>query len=83
MFEQSLLEAAMLVILFSGLPLLAGVVAGLLCAIAQTATQIQEQTITYVVKFSAITGSLAFLGGWAIRELCAFLQSVLTAIAFI
>jgi flagellar biosynthetic protein FliQ len=44
--------------------LLTALVIGLVVAILQSATQIQEQTLTFVPKVIAILLVLALLGGW-------------------
>jgi flagellar biosynthetic protein FliQ len=42
---------------------------GLIVAILQSATQIQEQTLTFVPKLIAILVVLAVLGGWMFTRL--------------
>jgi len=44
--------------------LLAALVVGLIIAIFQATTSIQEQTLTFVPKILTILGMLALLGGW-------------------
>ena len=44
--------------------LLSALVVGLVVAILQATTSIQEQTLTFVPKIFAILLMLAFLGGW-------------------
>ena len=44
--------------------LLAALVVGLIVAIFQATTSIQEQTLTFVPKILTILGMLALLGGW-------------------
>ena len=46
LFQESLL----VILVLSGLPLLACALTGLIISFLQAATQIQEQTITYLVK---------------------------------
>ena len=58
MFEVYLKEAFLMVLLCSAIPLLCSSAVGLLLSVFQTATQIQEQTITYLGKF--LTISLVF-----------------------
>lgn len=47
-------DALWLVLILSAPPIVAASVVGLLIAVVQAATQIQEQTIQYTVKFFAI-----------------------------
>jgi len=60
-------EALWLVLVLSAPPILAAAIAGLLVAFLQAATQIQEQTFPYAVKFVvvvvALLGTAAMLGG--------------------
>jgi flagellar biosynthetic protein FliQ len=44
--------------------LISALVVGLVVAILQATTSIQEQTLTFVPKVFAILLMLAFLGGW-------------------
>jgi type III secretion protein S len=60
-------DALWLVLVLSAPPIIVAAVAGLIVAIVQAATQIQEQTLQYTVKFFAIVMTLfvtsALLGG--------------------
>lgn len=60
-------EALWLVLLLSGPPVVVASLVGLVVAIVQAATQLQEQTLQYTVKFVAIAITLfatgAFLAG--------------------
>jgi type III secretion HrpO family protein len=60
-------EALWLVLVLSAPPIIAAALAGLLVAFMQAATQIQEQTFPYAVKFVvvviALLGTAAMLGG--------------------
>ena len=64
-------QALWLVLILSGPPILAASVVGLLVAILQSATQLQEQTVQYTAKFFAIVTTLfvtaALLGGTLYR----------------
>ncbi|MDR3312765.1 MAG: flagellar biosynthetic protein FliQ [Spirochaetaceae bacterium] len=48
---------------------LAALAVGLVVAIIQAATSIQEQTLTFVPKFFVILGMLAMLGAWMFTAL--------------
>ncbi len=55
------------------MPLLgAGMVVGLIISVFQTATQIQEQTITFAPKVTALILVLMFGGPWLIQRLMHF-----------
>ena len=49
--------------------LLAALIVGLIVAIFQATTSIQEQTLTFLPKMITIFSMLALLGGWMFAEL--------------
>ena len=65
-----IVREALLVVLKVGLPvLLASMVIGLVIAVFQAATQIHEQTLTFVPKLIIIVIALLLLGPWMAKEL--------------
>ena len=69
----SLLRESILQILFMAAPLLiTALVVGLVIAILQATTSIQEQTLTFVPKVFAILLVLGLLGGWMFSSLADF-----------
>lgn len=78
----SLLRNGVLEILVLASPVLgAALVVGLIVAIFQAVTSIQEQTLTFVPKIFAILVVLALLGGWmftSIREYTVTLFSMIS-----
>ncbi|GHV85639.1 flagellar biosynthetic protein FliQ [Spirochaetia bacterium] len=76
---MSLGEAVMLlqggiwqVILLAAPLLISALVVGLVVAIFQATTSIQEQTLTFVPKVLAILLILGFLGGWMFSSLAEY-----------
>ena len=66
----ALLREGILEVLFLASPLLiTALVVGLVVAILQATTSIQEQTLTFVPKVIAILLILGFLGGWMFTSL--------------
>ncbi|MDR0761279.1 MAG: flagellar biosynthesis protein FliQ [Treponema sp.] len=66
----SLLREGILEVLLLAAPLLiSALVVGLVVAIFQATTSIQEQTLTFVPKVVAILLVLGFLGGWMFSSL--------------
>ncbi|WP_089862111.1 flagellar biosynthesis protein FliQ [Halanaerobium salsuginis] len=55
----------------------AGLITGLLVAIFQATTQIQEQTLAFVPKIFAVLGAIAFFGPWIMTTLVEFVQRLL------
>lgn len=82
-FEIVLERAFWLVVLCSGIPLSLSAVAGLLISVLQAATQIQEQSISFLVKFSVISLVLATLGSWFATEIIGFMGESYGSIALI
>lgn len=61
------------IIITSAPVLLISLVVGLIISIFQTATSIQEQTLTFVPKMLAIFLSLMLLGGWMLNNMSDFM----------
>ena len=79
LFQESLL----LIMLLSGLPLLCCAVTGLTVSFLQAATQIQEQTITYLVKLLTLV-ALLFVGSQsAIELICDYAAEIFQGIGAI
>jgi flagellar biosynthetic protein FliQ len=72
-----LLREALMTILIVSAPLLGiGMLVGLIVAIFQTTTSIQEQTLTFVPKIVSIFVSLIIFGAWIIRTLVTFTANI-------
>lgn len=66
----SLMRSGIFEILMLAAPvLISALVVGLVVAIFQATTSIQEQTLTFVPKIMTILGVLALLGGWMFASL--------------
>ena len=78
----SMLRSGVLEILVLASPVLgAALIVGLIVAIFQAVTSIQEQTLTFVPKIFAILVVLALLGGWmftSMREYTVTLFSMIS-----
>ena len=55
-------EGILLVLVVSGPPVLFSLLVGLIIALFQAVTQVQEQTLTFVPKVIVVFGTLAILG---------------------
>ena len=60
------------ILLASAPMLLAGMIIGLLVSIFQAATQINEQTLTFVPKIVVVFVTMLIFGSWIIRLLSVF-----------
>lgn len=65
-------KAVQTVLLVSAPMLIAGMIVGLLVSIFQAATQINEQTLTFVPKIVTVFITLLIFAPWIIRILLAF-----------
>lgn len=52
--------------------LLAGMITGLLISILQAATQVNEQTLTFIPKIVAVFLTMLLFGPWVIKVLTSF-----------
>lgn len=66
------MEALFLALLISSPVMLVSVVVGLIVAVIQAITQVQEQTLSFVPKLVAVSIVLAAAGGWMASELVRF-----------
>lgn len=57
-------QALLLILILSAPPILISMFFGIVVAIFQAATQIQEQTLSFTIKLVAVVLTLMFLGGW-------------------
>jgi type III secretion HrpO family protein len=73
-------QALMLILLLSGPPILVSMVLGLMVAIFQAATQIQEQTLSFTVKLFATVLTIILMGGWLGAEVMQFTNSIFSGI---
>ena len=55
-------EALLMTLIVSGPPVIVSTIVGLIIALFQAITQIQEQSLTFVPKIVVIFGTLAILG---------------------
>ena len=69
------------VLLTSAPMLLAALVVGLVISIFQAATQINEQTMTFIPKIVAVFLSLLIFGPWIIELLVTFTTGIISQIA--
>jgi flagellar biosynthetic protein FliQ len=72
-FAVFIMRSGVLQVLLMAAPvLIVGMVVGLVIAILQATTSIQEQTLTFVPKIAAILLSLVFFGPWIFTSMVQF-----------
>lgn len=74
-------QALLAVLLLSAPAALTAVTVGLIVSVLQTATQVQEQTISYVPKLLAVSAALAITAPWMISELVRFATAMFEQVA--
>jgi len=74
--HQLTYQALILILILSGPPILISMVFGLMVAVFQAATQIQEQTLSFTVKLFAVVFTLMFLGGWLGAQIMNFAKTI-------
>jgi type III secretory pathway component EscS len=72
-------EGLLLALLVSGPPLLASVLVGFLVGVVQAATQIQDQTLSFVPKLLVVALTLLALGPVLGAQLVRFTQALFLA----
>jgi flagellar biosynthesis protein FliQ len=71
------------ILLVSAPMLISALVVGLLISVFQAATQINEQTMTFVPKIVAVMVSLILFGSWIIQVLLAFTRGIFETLPLI
>lgn len=71
-------EAIWLILKLSAPLLIVSIVIGLIISIFQAATQIHEQTLTFVPKIVAIALLLIILGSWMLTGMTDFFRSLMS-----
>lgn len=74
-------QALILILILSGPPIIISTILGLVVAVFQAATQIQEQTLSFTVKLFAVVFTIIFLGGWLGAQVLQYTNTILNAIA--
>lgn len=74
-------KAVETVLLASGPMLITALVVGLIISIFQAATQINEQTMTFIPKIVAVFVTLLIFGPWMMNLLITFTTGIITSIA--
>ena len=73
-------QALILILILSGPPIIISMILGLMVAIFQAATQIQEQTLSFTVKLFAVIFTLIIMGGWLGAQIMQYTNTILKAI---
>ena len=71
-------DAIWLILKLSAPMLIISIVLGLVIAIFQAATQIHEQTLTFVPKIIAIALILVIMGSWMLTNMTDFFEAIMS-----
>jgi len=74
-------NALLMILIVSGPPIILSMILGLMVAIFQAATQIQEQTLSFVIKLLAVIGTLLVIGGWIGAQIFSFASNIFSNFA--
>ena len=69
-------QGLLLILILSAPPVLISMFLGTVVAIFQAATQIQEQTLSFVVKLVSVTLVLMLMGGWLGARIMSFSANI-------
>ena len=75
---QSSYQAMIMILILSGPPIIIASILGLVVAIIQAATQIQEQTFSFAIKMVAVVGTIMMMGGWISGAIMQFALEIFT-----
>ena len=82
MFQTQVVQLAyqgvVLFLFLSAPPILVSMFFGIIVAIFQAATQIQEQTLSFTIKLVAVTLTLMIMGGWLGAQIMSFANDIFT-----
>lgn len=82
-FVISFAQEAIKVTILVSMPMLGfGLAVGLLIAIFQAVTQIQEMTLTFVPKILVVLAALLYFAGWMLEQLMQFTITIIEQIPF-
>lgn len=73
-------EALYLIVYLAAPLLLSALLAGLVIGVFQAATQIQEQTLSFIPKLGALVVALLLMGPWLLQMLLNFTENLFISI---
>ena len=71
-------QALFLVVLISGIPIVLSMIVGVMVSVFSAATQIQEQTLSFVPKMIMVFGTMMVGGCWMIGTMVKFATGLFT-----
>jgi flagellar biosynthesis protein FliQ len=81
--DLGVVDGVIVFAILAAIPLVASMLVGLVLSVIQAATQIQEQTLTFVPKLFTICIILFLLGPWMSAQLEEYFRNILHNVALI
>jgi len=81
MLQELLSRMFLIVAVLTAGPLVAGSIVGLIVSVIQASTQLQEQTISFILRLSTLVVVSAILAPWGGEQIVLFTQEVLMSLA--
>ncbi len=81
MFDQVIQRALILAAVFTGVPLLCASCIGLLVSFIQSATQVQEQSVVFLIKLAVLSLVIGFGWNWAFAQLSSTTQAMFSVLS--
>ena len=78
--RQLILDSIMVAVTLSAIPMVVIALAAGIVALIQTATQIQEQSVTHLVRLITFIAVVALMGDWAGSEVVSLFERSLRAL---
>ena len=75
-------EAFFLIVMMSAVLILPALVVGLMVSVFQAATQINEQTLSFLPRFISTIAAVMMLGPWMISKLTDFMEQLFRNIPY-
>ena len=69
-------QALVLVLLLSGIPIVISMIVGVFVSVFQAATQIQEQTLSFIPKIAGLAVVLVVGGPWMLGQLITWTEGL-------
>lgn len=79
--QQFLFDSLLIALILSCIPMVSIAIASGLVALVQAATQIQEQSVTHLVRLITFVGIIFVAGDWAGGEIVALFERSVKALA--
>ena len=81
--QSLVIDAVMMMLVLSAIPMVGVACAAGIVALLQAATQVQEQSVTHLVRLMAFIGIVLIAGRWAGGEIVSLFERVLAMLSLV